>query len=106
MSSLSVAALKTALDTHTPLTLVDVREQNEWDFCRLPQAKLIPLTEFQQRAPHELSPENKIVLYCHHGMRSAHAQAYLQQLGFTHTFNLIGGIDAWAKEIDSTMPRY
>ena len=57
------------------LRLIDVREADEWAIARLPQAELIPLSQFQQRATTELSPDETTVLYCHHGMRSAGPKA-------------------------------
>jgi adenylyltransferase/sulfurtransferase len=64
------------------------------------------LSQFQQRATGELSPEETIVLYCHHGMRSARAQGFLKAQGFDKVINLTGGIDAWAVQVDPGMKRY
>jgi adenylyltransferase/sulfurtransferase len=67
---------------------------------------LIPLSQVQQRATSELSPDEPIVLYCHHGMRSAKAQGYLKAHGYDSVLNLTGGIDAWALQVDPKMKRY
>ncbi|HEY0257082.1 MAG TPA: rhodanese-like domain-containing protein, partial [Candidatus Methylacidiphilales bacterium] len=72
------AELKKRLDQGETVRLVDVREPDEWAVAHLPQAELIPLSQFQQRATQDLSPDDAIILYCHHGMRSARAQAYLK----------------------------
>jgi rhodanese-related sulfurtransferase len=77
--------------------LIDVREQDEWNTVRIDGAELIPLSQFQQRATGELDPADKIVLYCHHGMRSARAQGFLQAHGYGDVLNLTGGIDALLK---------
>lgn len=98
--------LKNRLDKGETVRLVDVREADEWAIARLPQAELIPLTQFQQRATQALAPEETIILYCHHGMRSARAQGYLKAQGYDNVLNLTGGIDAWAIQVDSTMKRY
>ena len=55
---------------------------------------------------HELYSADEIVLHCKAGLRSAQALAILRQAGFTRLKNLTGGIDAWATEVDPTMPRY
>jgi adenylyltransferase/sulfurtransferase len=98
--------LKARLDGEHKLRLIDVREADEWAFARLPGAELIPLSQFQQRALEELSPGDKIVLYCHHGMRSARAQDFLKAHGYDDVLNLAGGIDAWSRQVDPAMPRY
>lgn len=98
--------LKARLDRGERFRLVDVRESDEWAVAKLPHAELMPLGQFAQLAADKLSPEEDIVVYCHHGMRSGRAQAYLKAQGFTKVANLTGGIDAWATQIDPTMKRY
>jgi rhodanese-related sulfurtransferase len=82
-----------------------VREPNEWDIVRLPGARLIPVNSVTGRAA-ELSTADEIVVYCKGGVRSARAVDALHQLGFRKLWNLKGGIDAWAQEIDPSLPRY
>ncbi len=87
--------------------LIDVRELDEWNTVRIEGADLLPLSEFQQKAAAILDDQNeKIVLYCHHGMRSARAQGYLKSQGYADVLNLAGGIDAWAREVEPGMARY
>ncbi len=86
--------------------LIDVREADEWAIGRLPEAELIPLSQFQKKALEELSPEEEIILYCHHGMRSAKAQGFLKAQGYENVLNLTGGIDAWSREVDPAVQRY
>ena len=87
--------------------LVDVREQDEFDICRLDWAELIPLSALPEEAPRRLVDKDKpIVVYCHHGMRSQHAAEWLRRFGYEHVFNLTGGIDAWADRVEPTMRRY
>lgn len=86
--------------------LIDVREADEFAFVHLPDSTLIPLSEFQQRATQELNPDENLVLYCHHGIRSARAQGFLKAQGFAKVLNLTGGIDAWALQVDPAMKRY
>lgn len=98
--------LKSRLDHGKNFRLIDVREADEWALVRLPQAELIPLSQFQQLASQELSPDETIILYCHHGMRSARAHGFLKAQGYPNVLNLMGGIDAWALQIEPTMKRY
>jgi len=98
--------LKTRLEKGKDFRLIDVREPDEWAVARLPEAELIPLSQFQQLAPEKLSPDEKIVLYCHHGVRSARAQGFLKAQGYHDVLNLTGGIDAWSIGVDPTVPRY
>jgi rhodanese-related sulfurtransferase len=87
--------------------LIDVRETDEWNTVKIEGAELIPLSQFQPQAATILAdPDEKIVLYCHHGMRSARAQGYLKGQGYTDVLNLTGGIDAWAREVQPGMARY
>lgn len=103
---LTVRELKERLgEGPRPLVLLDVREPWECGVCRLAGSIAIPLGEIPLRAE-ELSRDAEIVVVCHHGNRSQHAASYLQRAGFTHLSNLVGGIEAWAREIDPQMPTY
>lgn len=98
--------LKGRLDKGKDFRLIDVREADEWAIGKLPGAELIPLSKFQQLAPQELNPDETIVLYCHHGMRSAKAQGFLKAQGYHDVLNLTGGIDAWSVQVDPAVKRY
>ena len=98
--------LKARLDRGEIFRLIDVREADEWAVARLPRAELIPLSHFQQHAAAELSPDETLILYCHHGIRSGRAQNYLKARGYANVLNLSGGIDAWALQVEPTMKRY
>ena len=102
---LSCSELKAKIDRGDDFLLIDVREQYEWDICRIEGAELIPL-RFIQDASKALAKDRDIVLYCHHGMRSMNALQTLKGCGFSRLQNLTGGISAWANEIDSEMPHY
>jgi adenylyltransferase/sulfurtransferase len=97
--------LKSLMDRGEKFRLIDVRETDEWAVGRLPQAELIPLSEFQKRAG-ELAPDDNLIIYCHHGMRSARAQGYLKAQGYLNVLNLTGGIDAWSLQVDPSVKRY
>lgn len=89
----------------TPPLLLDVRERPEASFASLPGSVLIPLGELPGRVD-ELPRDEPIVVYCHHGVRSARALSVLEQAGFTRARHLTGGIDAWSVKVDPAVPRY
>lgn len=89
---------------HRPV-LLDVREPWEWDICRLPGARLVPMRDLPARLA-ELNKNAETVVICHHGVRSFHAARYLETAGFDNVINLAGGVAAWADEVDPAMPRY
>lgn len=87
--------------------LVDVREEDEFAICRIDTAELIPLSRFMEEAPRRLADKSQpVVVYCHHGMRSAHAADAMRRLGWEQVFNLAGGIDAWSQRVDPAVARY
>ena len=102
---ISTPELKSWLDEGRRVTVLDVRNPQEWEICRLDGAKLIPLPELQDRLG-ELDPADTIVVHCHHGPRSSQAVHFLRQMGFARARNLLGGIDEWSRQIDPTVPRY
>jgi adenylyltransferase/sulfurtransferase len=87
-----------------PVRIVDVREPWEWEIAHLPGSTLIPLDQLEQRLD-ELSPQEELVVLCHHGVRSLAAQQLLTEAGF-RARSLAGGIDAWARLVDDTLARY
>lgn len=104
---LSAAELAEWLRGANPPVLLDVREEEEHQFAALPDSKLVPLRQIPDRVGEiESWKERDVVVYCHHGVRSLHAIGWLRQNGFTKLRNLSGGIDAWSREVDSTVPRY
>ena len=105
MSDITVKELKARLDRKDKFTLVDVREPNEFEIARIPGARLLPLSELQNRA-HELDTADDIVVHCKSGVRSLKAIAALKQMGFKKLTNVKGGILAWSDEIDSAVPKY
>ena len=89
----------------TPPVLLDVREAPEASFVALPDSLLIPLGQLPDRLG-ELDPQQSIVVYCHHGVRSARALEILEKAGFTRVRHLTGGIDAWRVQVDPEMAAY
>ena len=105
MTEISPRELKARLDRNDRPVLVDVRDDWETKLCRLENALHIPMEELEFRSD-ELNPADDIVVYCHHGVRSAAVADYLRRLGFTRVCNLSGGLDAWAQAVEPTMRRY
>jgi len=97
--------LKAWMDGEQPCSLVDVRETQEWEICRIDSAQLLPLSTFKTAAD-ALNPDDCIVLYCYKGKRSLQALEKLREAGFTKLHSLAGGIDRWAEQVDPEMPRY
>jgi rhodanese-related sulfurtransferase len=93
------------IDSGKEITLLDVREPYEFSLCHIEHSTLIPLGVLSRRFE-ELDSKSEIVVYCHTGVRSATAVAFLLSRGFTKARNLRGGITAWAEEVDQSMPRY
>lgn len=85
--------------------LLDVREQWEFDTCHIEGSQLVPMNHVPS-AMNELDPDQEIVVICHHGIRSRAVAVYLANNDFGHIINLSGGIDAWAKQVDTKMPTY
>jgi len=107
MQNLTPAALKAWLDDASRPTpvLLDVREPWEHAICALPGAIALPLNEVPARVA-ALDPAADTVMICHHGARSFQAGMFLERGGFGRVYNLLGGIDAWAREVDPTMAVY
>ncbi len=105
IASVAPEQLKEMLDRGEEIQLVDVREPVEWEICRIPGARLIPLGQLTSRM-HEIDQTKKVIVYCHSGQRSALAVKLLRELGLTNTYNLAGGIDAYSERIDPSIPRY
>jgi rhodanese-related sulfurtransferase len=90
--------LKRELNDKKKLVLLDVRQPEEFEESRIEGCVLIPLGEVIARAPRELNPEDEIVIYCAHGVRSMHALVALRQLGFEKLRSLRGGISEWQEQ--------
>jgi rhodanese-related sulfurtransferase len=85
--------------------LIDVREPWEFEYCRIDGSVLIPLGQLPARLD-ELPRERPLVIVCHHGNRSNVAAAMLMHRGFGEVYNLQGGVELWAAEVDPAMKRY
>ncbi len=102
---LTATEVKKMMDEKKPFVLIDVREPHEYQICKIPGSKLIPLGEVAQRM-HELNSADEIVVHCRSGQRSAQAVEFLMKAGFGKIHNLKGGVLAWSDEVDPSMPKY
>ena len=88
-------------------TFLDCREEDEWNVCRIEGAVLMPLSRFAEIARQRFTDaEERIVIHCHHGMRSAQAAGFLRHFGMRRVWSMAGGIEAWSLEINPEVPRY
>jgi adenylyltransferase/sulfurtransferase len=99
--------LKQKIDGHEKFLLVDVREPHEFEIVRIPGSVLIPKDRILSGAAlAELPQDRQIVLHCKSGARSAEALAALHQAGFADAVHVGGGVLAWAREVDPSLPTY
>jgi sulfur-carrier protein adenylyltransferase/sulfurtransferase len=104
-TEISSVELKQRLDRGDALTIVDVREPNEYQINRIAGSVLIPLGDVPARY-RELNPDDEIVVQCKVGGRSAKAADFLRSVGFKRVLNLKGGILDWIDKVDPTQPKY
>lgn len=94
------------MDADEQFRLIDVREPSEFEIARIAGAELKPLGQIMTWAQSLPDQHETIIVYCHHGIRSARACEYLMHMGWTQISNLTGGIDAWSQQVDPAVPRY
>jgi len=97
--------VKARLDSGEKLVLIDVREPWEHQLCRIEGATLVPLGSLAASLQ-TLPDVDEVICYCHHGMRSLDAAAWLRFQGIEKAKSLAGGIERWSVEIDPNVPRY
>jgi len=85
--------------------LLDVRGPAELEICQLDNSLHIPMHLVPMRLA-ELDPAQEVVVICHHGARSMQVAMFLERNGFGSVYNLMGGVEAWAGEVDPSMRRY
>jgi rhodanese-related sulfurtransferase len=99
-------AAAAALLGESKARLIDVREPWEFEAARVPGSVLMPMGEVAARAHQELDPDERLVVLCHHGIRSMNVTVWLREQGFEQAQSVCGGIDAWSAEVDPTVGRY
>lgn len=110
---ISVQQVQEKLDAPENFVLLDVREPDEYALARIDHAEVsyLPLSRLAEELLPALPPEAaaqdaEIVVFCHHGTRSAQVVAWLRQQGWTNVWNMDGGIAAWAEQIDPSVGTY
>jgi len=104
-AEISAEQLKDEWHRNPELLVIDVRDPHEHAIAHIEGARLIPLSELPDRLG-ELDGHREIVTHCHHGARSLKALEILKAAGFSKVRSLRGGIDAWAVNVDRSLPRY
>jgi adenylyltransferase/sulfurtransferase len=104
-NEITVDELKKRLDRREDVFILDVRNPEEYQICKITGSTLIPLPSLPERF-RELDPDRELIVHCKSGMRSAKAIQFLREQGFQKLVNLKGGILAWADRIDPAMPKY
>lgn len=119
---ISARDLAARIDSDDGVFLLDVRNPNEWEICRLENAVMLPLPTLQREAQAiafggtpakdselaQIPRDRDVVVYCHTGVRSLYAIMMLRAIGYApeRLVNLTGGIDSWATDVDPTMATY
>jgi len=106
-STISAKDLAAMLDAGDDIFLVDVREPNEYEIVSIPGAKLIPKDGILRgEVLSELPLDKQLILYCKTGVRSAECLAAVKRAGFSDAVHVQGGVTAWVKQIDPSLPSY
>jgi adenylyltransferase/sulfurtransferase len=106
-STISVTELASKIENNEGFYLIDVREPSEFEIVRIPGSNLIPKQGFLDGTVLAALPQDKpIILHCKSGVRSAECLAILKGAGFADATHVAGGVIAWAKQIDKSLPVY
>ncbi|MGB5835102.1 MAG: rhodanese-like domain-containing protein [Thiohalocapsa sp.] len=99
-----VDLLRQSTQVDQPL-LLDVREPWEFGICHIDGSRLVPMRQISA-ALTEFEIDQPLVVICHHGIRSLQVAQYLEHQGFSQVYNLRGGVDGWARDVDPAMATY
>jgi rhodanese-related sulfurtransferase len=107
MNQISASQLRAWLDdaSRDRPVLLDVREPWEYERARIEGSRLVPMREVPARLA-EIDEDKEVVAICHHGGRSMQVAMFLERQGFKRVHNLQGGIDAWSRTVDPSVPTY
>jgi rhodanese-related sulfurtransferase len=104
---IEVESANQLLSEDDSVLLVDCREPHEYELVHLPNSLLVPTSDFLQQVgqlePHK---DRRILVICHHGVRSHGVAQWLREHGYDRTQSITGGIDAWSVKLNPELPRY
>ncbi|MEN0111079.1 MAG: rhodanese-like domain-containing protein [Planctomycetota bacterium] len=103
---ISCEEVHTLRESREELTLVDCRQPEEHAIVHLAGSTLVPMGDVPSRVAELAAAPGRLVVYCHHGMRSAQTAAWLRENGAPGAQSMAGGVDAWAERIDPSLARY
>jgi rhodanese-related sulfurtransferase len=98
--------VKQRLNAAEEILLIDVREPEEHQICHIEGAMLIPMREVPKQFERLEQAPGNVIVFCHYGVRSLTVVRWLREHGLSACQSMAGGIDAWSRGIDSTVPRY
>ncbi|MGE4594573.1 MAG: rhodanese-like domain-containing protein [Gammaproteobacteria bacterium] len=104
IQDLAPNAFKASLNNDNTI-LIDVREDWEFELCRIEGAQLMPMSAIAETYT-QLDKDAHLAIYCHHGVRSLRVIHFLQSQGYEHLINLQGGINAWSNKVDNSVAKY
>ena len=104
VKDIGVRELKALLDSGEGVHLFDVRSEEERAVAQIAGARV--LDEAAVREIEAMPKDTRLIFHCHHGGRSLKAAEHFLALGFAEVYNVVGGIDAWSRQVDSAVPRY
>lgn len=103
----SEAAIVLADTSVQTCLLLDCRTPEEYATAKIDRARLIPMQELPERLTEiEAWRSQRIIVHCHHGVRSLRVTNWLREQGFEQAQSLRGGIEAWSRDIDPSVPLY
>lgn len=105
---ISPIEVKQRLDAGEHLILIDVRRPDEHQISRIQGAELIPMDTVPSHLDRldQLADDATVVVFCHHGIRSANVVNWLRGQGISNSQSMAGGIERWSTDVDSSVPRY
>jgi len=103
---ISPAEVKALREAGEPVRLIDVREPEEFALCHIEGASLLPMRSIPQHLQDLDSAPERLIVFCHHGVRSLSVVDWLRRQDVTNCQSMSGGIDLWSRQIDPTVPRY
>jgi rhodanese-related sulfurtransferase len=108
IAQIDAPTLSDAMQSGRSLALLDVREPWEFSLAKIDGATNVPMSSIPASIEdiRNLQGERELVVICHHGVRSMHVAQFLAAQGVDDLINLRGGIDAWSRQVDPSVPLY